>query len=178
MFQRPNYKLVCTATWARGAMSFAVGDTVTTAPAPQHYGGEHGWIQDDGCAEWQLNTPSLDEAKTTQRALINSSRDAAEAATPFVYDGSPFDYDALSRERINAATSGSIIAAMGGMSVTTVVATWTLADNTSRDMKISDWLAFKQAEIARSSGYFSKATSLKAQIDAASTADDVLKVNW
>ena len=122
--------------------------------------------------------PTLDEAKAQRREYIKQKRNEAEAASPFLYDGSLFDYDSLSRERINSAVIGSTIAAMSGMDTNTVVASWRLYDNSERNMKVSDWLAFKQAEIARSGECFSKAAGLKAQIDACTTVEEVQAIEW
>ena len=69
-------------------------------------------------------------------------------------------------ERINAAISGATIAAISGVDISTVVAEWTLADNTKRNMTIADWLAFRQAEITRSGSCHSHYNALKAEIEA------------
>ncbi len=110
--------------------------------------------------------PTLAEVQAAKIAELKAARNAAEAASPFVYDGSSFDYDALSRERINAAISGATIAAISGMDTSTVVAEWTLQDNAKRNMTIADWMAFRQAEIARSGECHAHYNALKADIEA------------
>lgn len=121
---------------------------------------------------------SLEEAQACRVVELKTCRNNAEAATPFVYDGSSFDYDALSRERINAAVSAATIAALSGVATSTVICEWTLADNTTRDMTIADWLAFRQAEIARSSACHSKYNTLKEQVGAATTVEEINAINW
>ena len=110
--------------------------------------------------------PTLAEVVAAKLSSLKSARNTAEAATPFVYDGSSFDYDSLSRERINAAISGATIAAISGVAIDTVVAEWTLADNTKRNMTIADWLAFRQAEITRSGSCHTHYNALKEDIEA------------
>ena len=109
---------------------------------------------------------TLAEVQTAKIAELKTARNAAESETPFVSDGSSFDYDSLSRERINAAISGATIAAISGVDTSTVVAEWTLQDNTKRNMTIADWLAFRQAEITRSGSCHAHYNALKAGIEA------------
>lgn len=134
-----------------------------------------GCINNPGRRRVDLNTlqiveynpvPTLSETQAAKLAELKSARNAAESATPFVYDGSSFDYDALSRERINAAVSGATIAVVSGTATSTVVDEWTLADNSKRNMTIADWLAFRQAEITRRGTYRTTYNTLKAQVEA------------
>ena len=122
--------------------------------------------------------PTLDEVKLQRKEYIKVKRNQAEAATPFVYDGSLFDYDSLSRERINSAVIGSTIASVSGVPISTVVSSWRLYDNSERDMTVADWLAFKQAEIARSTECFAKAARLKSDIESATTIEAVNAIDW
>ena len=122
--------------------------------------------------------PTLSEIKEQRKEYIKMKRNQAESATPFLYDGSLFDYDSLSRERINSAVIGSTIAAVSGVPVSTVVAVWRLYDNSERDMTVADWLAFKQAEIARSTECFNKAARLKEDVELAATIEAVNAIEW
>lgn len=122
--------------------------------------------------------PTLTEVVAAKLAELKASRNAAESATPFAYDGSQFDYDALSRERINAAVSAATIAAVSGTATTAVICEWTLYDNSKRQMTVGDWLAFRAAEVARSAECHSRYNTLKAQVEAATTAADVNAVAW
>lgn len=118
-------------------------------------------------ASWREYTEeqTVDSTSTAKITELKTARNKAEAATPFTYDSSKFDYDSLSRERINAVVSASIIAAQSGTATSTVLATWTLYDNTTRDMTIADWMAFHQAEVARSSECHATYRTLKSQIE-------------
>jgi len=109
---------------------------------------------------------TLSERQTAKLAELKTARNAAEAATPFVYDGSSFDYDSLSRERINAAVSAATIAAVSGTATSAVLSTWVLADNTNREMTVADWLAFRQAEVSRSAICHTTYNTLKERVEA------------
>lgn len=122
--------------------------------------------------------PTLAAVKESRKAYIKQRRNSEESKTPFEYNSSLFDYDSLSRERINAAISGSTIAVLTGMPATTVVANWRLYDNTERNMTAGDWMSFRQAEIARSAECFTTAAQLKSDIDAATTAAAVNQIDW
>jgi hypothetical protein len=124
------------------------------------------YIRDNGTGKPIKKTVTLSTVITKKLAELKAARNSAESATPFVYDGSSFDYDSLSRERINAAISGATIAAISGISTSTVVAEWTLQDNAKRNMTIADWLAFRQAEITRSGSCHTHYNALKTDIEA------------
>ena len=122
--------------------------------------------------------PTLEEVKSQRKEYIKQRRNQEEARSPFEYDNSLFDYDPLSRERINSAVLGSTIAAVSGVEPNTVVANWRLWDNTTRDMTVADWMGFKQAEIARSAECFSIASGLKSDIEAAPDVSAVNLIDW
>ena len=123
-------------------------------------------------------TPTLTEVQAQRKEYIKQRRNQVEAATPFLFNSSLFDYESLSRERINSAILGSTIAAISGFDPNTVVANWRLWDNTTRDMTIADWMGFKSAEIQRSSECFATAAQLKSDIDAAATTVAVNLIDW
>ena len=126
----------------------------------------------------QPYVPTLDETKVQRKEYVKQRRNQEESRSPFEYDASLFDYDPLSRERINSAVLGSTIAAISGVEPNTVVAEWRLWDNTTRDMTIADWMGFKQAEITRSSECFAIAAGLKNDIDTAPDIPAVNAIDW
>lgn len=140
------------------------GKTPTAPPEYPAKWADGAWIAD------------LEQIKTNKLASLKFSRNASESDTPFIYDGSNFDYDILSRERINAAVAAATIAALSGMAASTVLCEWTLSDNTKRQMTIGDWLSFKQAEVVRSAACHSNYNTLKAQVEAATTIDEIKEV--
>lgn len=175
---KPLYKLVATNDCQYGTVSFSSGQVLTQMDQRVVFGGEWGWAVADGNAEWQDNVSTLAEVAAAKLAELKSSRNTAESATPFVFDGSQFDYDSLSRERINAAVSAATIAAVSGTATTAVICEWILYDNSKRQMTVGDWLAFRQAEVERSAECHARYNTLKAQVEAATTAAEVNAVSW
>ena len=151
--------------------AFATAEAPPAAGENQYAAFENGaWVIKDVPQPDPEPEPTPAEAATAKRTAINAERNRREAASPFAYDVSEFDYDGLSRDRINAAVSAATIAALSGTPASTVVCTWTLYDNTTRNMTVADWLAFRQAEVARSGALHETARTLKAAVDAALVA--------
>ena len=172
--QKPKYKLVCT----EADHGFAVGEVLTYSDAQQSYGGPWGWMQQDGKAEWQENLPTLDELKLEKRAEINAAKDAEEAASPFVYLGKPFDFDSLSRERLNVAIQLAQSLKIAGVPGTQKVTDWKLYDNTLLELTVDMLCNMPQAFAAKSAELHQKAWLLKGQLDAAGTKEDVEIIKW
>lgn len=109
------------------------------------------------------------EAKEAKISQLKIDRLSAEMASPFVFSGCAFDYDVISRTRIDCAIDAAMAAALaGGVSESDI---WTLADNSKHEMTAADWLAFRQAEFARIAECNSKYNSLKMQVE--SLVDEV-----
>lgn len=68
--QRFKYKLVCTKDWSMGNATFNTGQIITTSDEPIRFGGEWGWVQDAGCAEWQENLPTPEEIQLETKANL------------------------------------------------------------------------------------------------------------
>lgn len=114
--------------------------------------------------------PTATESALIKKVAINAERDRREAASPFTYNGHDFDYDTKSRERLHAAVQAAMSASASGSPINTVVATWTLYDNSALPMTISDFLGFSIAEAQRSGAIHETARQLKADVDAALAA--------
>lgn len=162
---------ICPITQEPLIPAFATTEAPPAVGENQYNAWENGaWTTKDEEQPVAEPEPTPEEAAVAKKEAINAARNRREAASPFTYDNSNFDYDSLSRERINAAVSAATIAALSGMAASTAVCTWTLADNTTRDMTIADWLAFRQAEVMRSGALHETARTLKAAVDAALAA--------
>ena len=130
--------------------------------------------------------PTAEEVANNHIQRLKSMRNSSESASPFVFEGNAFDYDPLSRERINAAVSGATIAALTGAPLETPTVLWTLADNGQKEMTIADWIAFKQAEITRSAACHAKYNEKKQKINDYLLSEEplemkktaILSVNW
>lgn len=113
----------------------------------------------------------LDELKLAKRAEINQARDAAEQGG-FEYLGKTFDSDQISAQRISMAAQAMALAPEG----TTI--TWTCQDNTTIDLTAQELVGLVVALAEWSNTCHQKATALKAQIDAAKTAEELEKITW
>ena len=112
---------------------------------------------------------TLDEAKASKIAEFKSIRDAKEVDDIQV-NGYLYDYDEKARERINAA----IIA----LDVTGGTITWTLADNTDKEVSAND-LRFVIAMVAqRSNVLHTQYRHLKEAVNAATTVSEVESISW
>ena len=112
---------------------------------------------------------TLDEAKANKIAEFKSIRDAKEVDDIQV-NGYLYDYDEKARERINAA----IIA----LDLTGDTITWTLADNTDKEVSAND-LRFVIAMVAqRSNELHVKYRNLKERVENATTKEQVEAIVW
>lgn len=119
--------------------------------------------------QWQ-DPRTLADLKAAQWTAIKQARSAAEY-TGFTWDGSTFDSDAISQNRITGAV------ALAQMSSTFSIG-WVLADNTVRTLSQSDMLQVGAALGAHVAAIFAKGVLLREAIEAATTAEEVAGVVW
>lgn len=136
-----------------------------------------GWKEVGDGYELPVN---LDELKLAKRQEINAAKDAAESASPFIYMEKPFDFDSLSRERLNVAIQLAQSMKLAGIPGTQKVTDWKLADNTMfQDGLTVDALCnMPHAFAEKSAQLHQKAWLLKGQIESANTLEDLDKINW
>lgn len=113
----------------------------------------------------------LEELKEAKREEINQARDAAEQGG-FEYMGKVFDSDPISCQRISMAAQAMALAD------DTAKITWTCQDNTTIDLNKTQLVGMVAALAEWSNTCHQKATALKAQIDAAKTAEELEKITW
>lgn len=118
-----------------------------------------------------LPLPTLEEIMTAKIAELKARRDVAEVA-PITYKGYFFDYDEKARDRINAA-----IIALELQGANADIA-WTTADNQDISVTAADLRAIVAAVAVRSNALHIKYRSLKAQVQACSSAGDVEAIKW
>ena len=131
-------------------------------------------IQDLGEKQYQivkLPQPNLDELKALKRAEINLARDKAEQGG-FEYMGKVFDSDQVSCIRISSAAQAMQYAD------DTATITWTTQDNSTIDLNKSQLMGLVVALAQWSNVCHQKATSLKAQIDACASKEELDKIVW
>lgn len=109
--------------------------------------------------------------KNRRIETLKMQRDKAEVE-PIEYKGYFFDYDEKARDRINAA-----IIALELQGANADIA-WTTADNQDISVTATDLRAIVAAVAVRSNALHIKYRSLKAQVQACSSAGDVEAIKW
>lgn len=118
--------------------------------------------------QWEASIDKLKDAKWEE---IKKARDAAQYGG-FTWDGSRFDSDQVSQQRI----AGSVqLANIVGSSFSV---DWILADNTTRTLSASDMVAVGAALGAFVQAQFVKGQSLRNQIMAATTPEEISAISW
>jgi hypothetical protein len=126
-------------------------------------------IFDFATKQWE-DPRTLADLKAAQWSLIKSARSQAEYAG-FTWDGSTFDSDTLSQNRITGAVT------LAQLSPNFTIH-WTLADNSTRTLIQADMIAVGVALGQHVQTQFTKAQALRVAIEAATTPEDVAAVVW
>jgi hypothetical protein len=119
--------------------------------------------------QWE-DPRTLADLKAAQWNLIKQARSNAEYAG-FTWDGSTFDSDAISQQRITGAVTLAQLSP--GFTID-----WTLADNSVRTLNQADMIAVGVALGQHVQTQFTKAQALRVAIEAATTPEDVAAVVW
>lgn len=115
----------------------------------------------------------LAELKSEKRAEINKARDEAEQGG-FEYMGKVFDSDPISCQRISCAAQAiSLVPASEENKIV-----WTCQDNTTIELTAAELSGLVVALSQWSISCHTKASELKAQIDAAKTAEELEAIVW
>jgi len=130
--------------------------------------GQH-WEFNWETKQWE-DPRTLQDLKDAQWAMIKQARSQSEYAG-FMWDGSKFDSDAISQNRITGAVS------LAMMSPEFTIG-WTLFDNTVRTLNQTDMLQVGAALGAHVATQFAKGVILREQINAATTSEEVEAVVW
>jgi hypothetical protein len=142
-------------------------DNGASAPIPPQPSPHH--VFNYTTKQWD-DPRTLADLKAAQWSLIKSARSQAEYAG-FTWDGSTFDSDTLSQNRITGAVTLAQLSP--GFTIN-----WTLADNSTRTLNQADMIATGVALGVHVQTQFAKAQGLRLQIDAASTPGQVAVVVW
>lgn len=119
--------------------------------------------------QWE-DPRTLQDLKNAQWTTIKQARSAAEYAG-FTWDGSTFDSDATSQNRITGAV------ALAQMASTFSIG-WVLADNTVRTLNQSDMLQVGATLGVHVAAIFAKGVLLREAIEAATTRETVESIVW
>lgn len=127
---------------------------------------DHIWNPID--LQWYLPAVELDALKLNQWQAIKKARALAEHGG-FVWDGSRFDSDFVSQQRINGAVT---LAQINPSFLTT----WVLQDNSTRNLDAQDMQQVGLALGVHVQQQFARAQSLRGVLDAAVSAQEVVTV--
>ena len=119
----------------------------------------------DWAAKAWVDPRSLQDLKDARWAEVRRERDRAEFSG-FNWDGSRFDSDALSQQRITGAVTLAMMNAAFSID-------WTLADNTVRTLTAADMIAVGVALGQHVNACPERARVLRGEIDGAETVGDV-----
>ena len=114
--------------------------------------------------------PSLQSAKDAKWGVIKAARDAAQYAG-FMWDGSRFDSDAASQQKIIGACQWASLNSA-------LQIDWTLADNTVRTLSAQEMQQVAQALGVYVDGVYDKGRTLRQQIESATTISDLDAIKW
>lgn len=128
---------------------------------------------DNQSMSW-IDTRTLDSRKASRWAAIKSARGTYEFGG-FTWDGSTFDSDEVSQARIMGAVQMAVLAKAANQPFSIA---WTLADNTVRTLTGDDMIAVGLALGTHVGTAHAIGRSLRAAIEAASTAGQVEAVTW
>lgn len=131
----------------------------------------HAW--DYEAAAW-IDPRTLADLKAAKWAEIRAARDAAEFGG-FTWDGDDFDSDGASQARIMGAVQMATLAAMAEQPFSIE---WTLATNIVRTLDGAGMVAVGLALGAHVAQQHETGRSLRAAIDACTTAAEVEAISW
>lgn len=112
----------------------------------------------------------LEAIKQRKIAELKYQRDKAEVE-PIIYQGYSFDYDEKARDRINAAIIALDVQTAQAKATASI--DWTTADNQDVKVTANDLRMVIAAVAVRSNALHVKYRKAKAQVEAASTAEEV-----
>jgi len=117
-----------------------------------------------------ITEPTLDEIKTAKIRDINHRRDQQELSG-FDYLGKRFDSDVNAMRRIS-------IAVQAAQSYPDFIVEWTCQDNSTITLNAEQIIAMPLTMAVYGNELHQKARTLKAQIEAATTIDEVNLIDW
>jgi len=116
-------------------------------------------------------TGTLQAAKERAWTAVKAARSVAEEGN-FVFEGGSYQADKV---RINGAVQLAVLAKAGGVPFSE---TWTLADNTTRELDADQVITLGLALGQYVSDVFATGRALRDQINAAETIEEVQTIGW
>lgn len=129
-----------------------------------------GLTWDDQAAQW-VDARTLSQLKEAKWEDMKSARSTAEYGG-FAWDGSTFDSDAASQQRIIGASQ------LASLNPSVFEIDWTLADNTVRTLNAAEMNAVGMALGQHVNAQYVHARVLRQQIEDAATPAEVAAIAW
>lgn len=117
-----------------------------------------------------IPAPSLDEIKQAKINSLKSTRDTLEVE-PITYNGNRYDYDDKARERMRIAQQ-----ALSDNNIPNQL--WTTYDNTQVELTVRDFKNINTLAAKRSGELHIHYNTLKQEVLACTTNEDVEKIEW
>ena len=117
-----------------------------------------------------IPAPSLDEIKHAKIDSLKSTRDTLEVE-PITYNGNRYDYDDKARERMRIAQQ-----ALSDNNIPNQL--WTTYDNTQVELTVQDFKNINTLAAKRSGELHIHYNTLKQEVLACTTNEDVDKIEW
>lgn len=153
---------VSSMTWSRLINGQLVNTTIPKLP-PKPY---MRWV----AGEW-VDPRDLAVVKADKWVEVRTARDAAEHGG-FTWDGSVFDSDPESQTKIIGATQ------LANMNPASFLMDWTLRDNTVRTLNGAQMVSVGQSLAVHVNAQHVLGRTLRQQIGAATTAEQVNAIHW
>lgn len=135
---------------------------------------EHATHIIDGVPSEIIEDSYFELMKKVKKDEINYSRVLSEKS-PFEFRGKLFDADDKAIKRLTVATLAAQSAIVTG---NTFTITWTCADNTTIELTERDILDLLATMTLRGVQLHERAKALKAQVDEATTIEEVNSISW
>lgn len=133
------------------------------------------WSWDADAERWQP-VPTLASHQAAAWARIKAARADAETA-PITVGLYTFDADDSSQQRIAGAVQMASLAVAAGQGADFSIS-WTLADNTTATLSATEIIAVGLSLGQQISAAHARSRVLRAQIDAATSAEELNLINW
>ena len=155
-------------------VDLATGQVVAYQPPAPPDDASRTWAWSASASEWQP-VPTIAARRAAKWAQIKAERTAREFG-PLTWDGSVLQADAESKARLAETHRRSLLPQLLGAPPFSVV--WPLLNNTTRTLSAAQVAAIIAALADRTDTVHATARSLRAQIDAATTAAQIDAIVW
>lgn len=146
-----------------------VSNDMQVIPVPEQPSPSHTWNWTT--KQWAYD---LSEDRAQAWSRIKSARESVEFG-PFAWGGQTFDGDSESQRRIQGAAQLATLAQATGQPFSI---DWTLADNTQATLTAAEMIGVGVALGQHVNGAHGIARTLRTQIDAATTPEELEAIQW